>query len=170
MPIVKVNFTTEVLPCTTFMQNNCTHLVLTKFYQTITEKCQDCPLECDTVSYGLSTSPAEFPTPSYFKALINNTFFSRKYSNVSSNSIDKSVLSFNVYYSDLRYTEISQLVKFSFVDFIYSVGGTIGLFTGSSLLSLGELFEVFLILGIVNLKRSKLKLIRKNANNLSTKF
>ena len=167
---MNVNLTVEVLPCTTFMQNNCTHLVLTKFYQTITEKCRDCPLECDSVTYGLSTSPAEFPTPSYFKALINNTFFSRKYSNITTNAIDKSVLAFNVYYSDLRYTEISQLVKYSFVDFVCSVGGTIGLFTGSSLLSLGELFEVFLILGIVHLKRSKLKLAKKSANNSSTKF
>ena len=131
-------------PCSSFKQNNCTRKVVNEFYQNIALSCGNCPLECDSVSYALSTSPAEFPSKAYLTEL-NNRYLNITHTNLTN------LLAFNVYYSDLKYTEINQLEKFTFVDLVCSVGGTIGLFIGSSILSVGEIVEMCLTMLIIPL-------------------
>ena len=48
----------------------------------------------------------------------------------------------NVYYNDLQYTHISQLIKTDIWDLISNIGGNLGLFIGFSFLTFSELFEL----------------------------
>ena len=47
-----------------------------------------------------------------------------------------------VYYSNLEYTLISELIKTTASDLVSNLGGTLGLYVGVSFLSLAEFFEL----------------------------
>jgi hypothetical protein len=55
----------------------------------------------------------------------------------------KTFFSINVYFSDLKYTLITQQPKYEIFDLISNVGGILGLFLGISFISFLEIFEVF---------------------------
>jgi hypothetical protein len=125
------------------------------------QKClPDCPDECDSVSYSLSSSFNRFPTPKYSEQLVKNSFLNKTFTDLKSNMtlLRESVLSFSVYYSELKYTEISQLEKLSIVDLICAIGGTLGLFLVASVLSFVEILEAIIAtLGIFFNRENKTK-------------
>ena len=139
-------------PCSSFKQNNCTRKVVNEFYLNISLICGNCPLECDSVSYALSTSPAEFPSKTYLTELNN------RYRNITQTNLTN-LLAFNVYYSNLKYTELNQLENITFVDLVCSVGGTIGLFIGSSILSFGEIIEMCITMFIIPFQTYRKKIL-----------
>ena len=125
---------------------NCLEIV----YQTlvggkINEVCAPlCPLECDSISYEISTSFSKFPKQQYAYELKNNSIINSKYSNLnlSIDDIQKNVIAFNVYYKDLKYTKITQTAKMNIEDLISHLGGLLGLFIGVSFLSVAEIIEM----------------------------
>ena len=90
-----------------------------------------CPLECDSIDYSID-----------------------KY---SFNSMNANLASVTVYYETLKYTLISQQPKILLIDLIPSIGGTIGLFVGTSFLSFIEIFELFIETFCIVTKRYHLK-------------
>ena len=123
----------------------------TKIRQII-DDCTDCPLECDSIDYLLSTSFAEFPLPLYGDLFLNKSGLKLEMSASNLSDLRKSVLSMNIYYSSLKYTEITQLEKNTLVDLVCDIGGTMGLFLGASLLSMIELLEALISIFLVKLK------------------
>ena len=107
-----------------------------------------CPLECNTISYGITTSFSKFPNLIYFeKKLKNNSIITSKYPsgyNITYEDILKSTVAFNVYYDDLKYSIITEVPKTGPTDLISNMGGLLGLFIGISFLSFGELAEMLL--------------------------
>jgi hypothetical protein len=106
-----------------------------------------CPLECDSISYEISTSFSKFPKLKYANELKNNKKIKSKYPlgyNITYDDLLKNMIAFNVYYNDLKYTKISQIPKTLLVDLISNMGGILGLFIGISFLSFGELIEMLL--------------------------
>jgi len=63
---------------------------------------------------------------------------------MSDEEVGKRVLSFYVFYEDLKFTQITQIAKTTSTDLVSKVGGTLGLFLGLSLLSFIEIFELLL--------------------------
>ena len=133
-------------PCVSLNQTFCIYKVNIKVRQII-DACTECPLECDSIDYSLTTSFAEFPS-----ALYGDLFLKKSGLKQNLSELRKGVLSINVYYSSLRYTEITQLEKSTVVDLVCSIGGTMGLFLGASLLSLIELLEALISVFLVKLK------------------
>ena len=132
--------------CTTFNQSDCIRDVVYANISKIVEDCDECPLECSSVRYKLVRSFADYPTAAHAaqiiqsnKSILHRNVISDYQSNLT--SIRGSFLAFNVYYSDLSYTEISALPKITPVDFICGLGGNVGLFIGASFLTLVELVE-----------------------------
>ncbi len=117
--------------CFIFKENskklNCTFQKRTQFYlNTLIEKCSEyCPLECDSVSYSVSS--------------------------ISTFQQDKDIV--YIYYGSLEYTSISQLPKIQPFDLVSNVGGILGLFIGMSFVSLFEIIEIFIELGFVFFNR-----------------
>ena len=106
-----------------------------------------CPLECESISYSISLSFAKFPNQIYYRQLINNSLIKSKYPveyNIKYSDIEQSVVAFNVYYDDLKYTTITEVAKTTITDLISNMGGLLGLFIGVSFLSFGELVEMAL--------------------------
>ena len=106
-----------------------------------------CPLECQFRYYGLKAFTNNYPTEVYAKALIEETNLTSRFkhkANLTFEKIKNSILSLNIYYDELKYTQIDEIIKTQLFDLISNIGGNVGLFIGASFLSLLEFLE-FLI-------------------------
>ena len=82
-----------------------------------------CPLECETNVYPLDISTTSL-CPNYVTFLYNHTM--RDLSEVDVEKMKAKMASINVYYPNLKYTNITQLGKMKWVDVISGVGGFSG--------------------------------------------
>jgi hypothetical protein len=119
--------------------------------------CQtDCPYECETIEYGVSTYKSLFPTEFYSDILYNK--IKSKGVNVSSTNIDKAFAKVNFYYKSMEYIITTQMIQTSTEDLFSNIGGTLGLYIGISILSLVEFVELgfnLVLTLIVHLKSRK---------------
>lgn len=94
---------------------------------------KDCPNECDSISFASTVSMAKFPSYTLYKDLsVNPKLLKLFRGNFNYQKLSESIVSFSVYYEDLKYTEISQDVKTNWVDLVSNIGGLLGLFLGMS--------------------------------------
>lgn len=106
--------------CSTTIDSLCVYNVYNKIFENIEKNCgQLCPKECDTVDYLITTSTAGFPSD------IQLENYMKKYShlNLTKEDLKNGILSVNIYYSELKYTEINQVLQYTFWDLVSSVGG-----------------------------------------------
>lgn len=131
------------------------------FSQNIKEKC-DCPLECNSVSYSITTSMADFPNQAYSDYLLNQTkivkLFNANNVTLNSDELKRSILEVCIYFDELKYTMIEETEKMSWVDLISNCGGTMGLFIGVSFLSFIELVDLVLQILLVVMNPSVMKI------------
>jgi hypothetical protein len=103
----------------------------------------DCPIECDQTGYNYKISVSEYPTKRYADYLIaKNSLIKAKMPNATHQELKQSIAKVTIFYDELIHTIISEEVKMELADLISNAGGTLGLFTGFSFLSLVELFEI----------------------------
>lgn len=120
---------------------------LNDFFKIYDESYQECfsycPLECDNTAYAI----VPFTQP----ILTNVT-----------KDLKLDIVSFTIYYENLRYTLIKQKPKTEIDDFVANIGGLLGLFLGISFLSLVEIFEIiFAIIFVICEKPVKTAVITK---------
>lgn len=136
---------------------NCLLISNAEFYsQNVNELfVKDCPNECNSIGYTATTSMSNYPSNQLFKSFNYNLNLKNKLLKLfkgefSLESFRESTASFIVYYEDLKYTQISQDPKTSWLDLVSNIGGLLGLFLGMSFLSLIEIvefiMEIFFIL------------------------
>ena len=90
-----------------------------------------CPVECESMTFQVTATFSDYPTKNYAETyLMNNSKITSKFLNNSLNyeMIKRSVLSLNVYFEQLSYTEIGQNAKTELVDLVSNIGGLLGLF------------------------------------------
>ncbi len=139
--------------------------------------------ECFKVDYSTEISQSQFLTDWYVDFMQNSlaeyldilndsslnpqivklaNFFPQ---NTTTSEIRKNIISFNVYYSDLSYTYMSDTPQDDWFTFIANVGGLMGAFIGVSIMSFAEVIELIfrimylLINNILKFKRSRNKVI-----------
>ena len=149
--LIRSNFS---VPCINLNQTLYLDSYTKIFYnKDVKKKCsQFCPLLCDSIDYSLLTSIADYPSLAYiYGYLTNESKFKSIYDNRSIINdvsdyfnIKYSVVSMNVYYEDLKYTEITESPKMLSIDLLAALGGTLGLCMGISVLSMIEILELFL--------------------------
>jgi hypothetical protein len=136
----------QTLPCLNSTQSSC----LLKAYDFFDKlSClQDCPLECDWLTYNLQVSSLKFPNPELYNIFRNDSgaplYFSSKYG-IDISSIDifsEYFYSINIYYSSLKYTYISESPQTTVFGLLSGLGGSLGMFLGFSVFSLLEVFEI----------------------------
>jgi hypothetical protein len=109
--------------------------------------CNDlCPIECDSVTYELSTSYTTWPTYDSYIWAKNNGIIESYF---GTNDIDyehamKSFVGARIYYRAIKYTEIVETPSMTFVDLIAAIGGMMGLFLGFSIMIIVEIIELAL--------------------------
>ncbi len=150
--------TKEVSPysnCTRNIYSDTSHLVKEILQQNITYRqryCYDICLkeymENYSGSQNLSIQEAYFRSDFYYKGNCSNlcplectsTKFDIIRNEMNLNPNDPKFLRLNFYYSDRKYTEITQSVKVTLADFISYTGGVLGLFLELSFFSIYRCF------------------------------
>lgn len=127
---------------------------------------QDCPLECDSLTYSLVTSYSNYPTriyagslaanPSVVQKILKLNEYLRNATTTTNNTnsqdlprlsyeqIKSNMLAISVYYAELSYEQYDELEKIDLTDLVSSIGGTLGLFLGMSFLSFVEIIDIIL--------------------------
>ena len=93
--------------------------------------------------YKTAASSAQFPSVTYQQVLVKNENISSNYNGTEADfsTVQRSVLSLNIYYKSNYYTEIRDKISIDIETFISNLGGVMGVFLGGYLLSLIEVFE-----------------------------
>ena len=139
---------TTVKPCVdgTLFFNSLTYFS-TFFQGDVAATCSgDCPLECDSETYSVTTSSTDYPSAIYALMLGSQSVVQERFNNTmpSYDQLKKSMVSINLNYNELRFTQIEESQKTTIIDFVSNIGGTMGLFLGISFLSFFEIAEVLL--------------------------
>ena len=134
--------------CQTIRDIGCFYFLNVLFLNTdVNELCpNECPLECESVTYITSISMSDYPSTNYAERLIKNTRIQRKFdnrTNVTVEELRNNMLAINVYYGKLNYKSYQEFAKTQIVDLVSNIGGTIGLFLGVSFLSFIEIIDLF---------------------------
>ena len=118
----------------------------TFFIEDVAKTCSDCPLECESEFYTLTTSSLDYPTMIYAKMLANQSQILKRFNNIppTYEEIKQSIVSVSINYNELDYTQIKEIQKITLIDFVTNIGGTIGLFMGLSFLSFFETVDILL--------------------------
>ena len=144
-----LNFST---PCITLEQINCI-IKISKTFKSFdfTQKCSPyCPRKCETASYSISISFADFPNPMMLNTIKHKLSLKYSLADPTNEQLKNSLVYVNVYYDELKFTQTTHTPLMTFIDFLSNIGGTLGLFIGISFLSFAEileaLFEIIFIL------------------------
>ena len=92
---------------------------------------------------------AAYPNKVYAEAMYNNTFLKSRYPSFDYEVIKGDVLSFSIFFDDLKTIYVRQVVKFNATDLFASVGGFLGLLLGASLITLLELLEGIIKVAVI---------------------
>jgi acid-sensing ion channel 2/acid-sensing ion channel 1 len=112
--------------CSTVEEFSCMFYMYLNFYMTDFQANCNCPLECSSVKYELITSSSTYPSENYAKLLLNNSRVTDKFKeSVDFDLLKKSILSLNIYFDDLQYTEMNQIKKIELVDLVSGIGVSI---------------------------------------------
>lgn len=132
--------------CLTQEQYNCYRNVVIRISTSLQTVCSDeCPLECDTISYEYTVSSSKFPLKAYAK---ENGFYTHlPGKNLTYEQVQDSFILINVYFNNLLVTIIEESPSVNALQLVSDIGGTLGLFLGISILSIVEVFE--LIIGLL---------------------
>ena len=137
---------TTVEPCLEKSQITFVFLIINTFYngENINQCLDDCPLECESESYSITSSFQDYPSEIYANFLSNQKPILERYGNQtpSYSDLKSSFLKLNINYQNLQYTLIEESQKTTWIDLVANIGGTLGLFLGLSFLSFVEFFEI----------------------------
>lgn len=117
----------SLTPCTNNQQMNCAKLVYNRVFEKIEDACvASCPIECESVTFQVTTSSSEFPSNNYANEILTNSFVKTKYPGLNISGLKSNMLSLSLYYDELKYTEIVELPLFDWCALISSIGGFLG--------------------------------------------
>ena len=132
--------------CVSASQITCLRSTETLFYNNaslIGECYNNCPIECTELKYELTISTSLYPTEWYAKVLtssprfnsIINAYFSMvnvPFINYTDDylGLKNSIARINVFYEDLRYTQVDDSPAMSVITLLGTLGGNFGLFLG----------------------------------------
>ena len=86
-----------------------------------------CPIECNSNSFQISTSRLKFPNNIYINQLIKSKWYNKlinktKYK-FTKKELKNNIISFNIYYDELKYTVVDEYQKTSIIKLIGGIGG-----------------------------------------------
>ena len=116
----------------------------------IEKKCSECPLECEWTTYGITSSFSYYPNDGRIRSLAKETLFKDQAIDIT--DLRKRIVSFNVFLEEMKYTTISESAKYSGLDLVSAIGGSMGIFIGSSFLTVAEIFEVIIAIMVSFIK------------------
>lgn len=134
--------------CLTFADAYChANKYMEFFAQDVKARCSaECPLECNQLSYRITSSRSDYPSKVYYDFLVKDPSIARRFGLnaylITYDNMKRSVLGLNIYYQTLNYILIEQDKKMTLFDLISNIGGLLGLFCEISFLSIVELIDL----------------------------
>lgn len=132
--------------------------------QAVKECHENCPIECKTIEYGTHVSISNYPTQWYASLFLNWSNSTEFFNQTPSFSfLKETTLMVNVFLKDLSYSVAYESPAITSDALLAYVGGTFGLFLGTSLLSLVEILEIVFLV-IYSFYRNSLQKKIENGN------
>ncbi len=139
------------------------------------EKCEDCPLECDSVSFIRISEKILLAGDRFYSDKFKKTLnMSQKFSNFTLDYLLSNLIVINLQFEKIQYMEIKEVAKMSVASLIGELGGTLGkinvfccryiylfnnhfqpqkgVFSGLSFVSFVEILEMILEIIMLNIK------------------
>ena len=105
--------------------------------------CSFCTYECNGQTFDYYTTVNSYPSKKYAQFLLRLSKI--KAANITTyEQLKHSVLSLNIFYEQLVYTQVEQVPSMDILTLMSGIGGTMGLFLGMSFISFLEIIEVFI--------------------------
>lgn len=120
--------------------------------------CPQCPMECESSSFEITTSSSRYPTRYYQGYLSAKTNILSKFPSTVPD-LTKTTVYLTVFYDDISTTYTHEIAANTPISLLGSIGGNLGLFIGASLLTFVELVELTIEFIFICLKK------QKNSNN-----
>ena len=113
------------------------------FISDVATHCVDCPLECSSEFYTLTTASLDYPTSIYAQMLASQPQIQSRFNNTAPTyqQLKHSIVSININYNQLGYTQITEYQKLTILNLVTNIGGTVVLFMGLSCISFAEIGE-----------------------------
>jgi len=113
--------------CLTPIENQCLLNTYSNVMENESKYCDKfCPYTCDSIKISTVSTSSNYPSDAYVSILLNTSFMQKTYPNISANQLKSNLVSFNLYYSDFKFLEISQSPTMTTNDFISAIGGGVG--------------------------------------------
>ena len=109
-----------------------------------------CPLECDSIRYDTRISSQSYPNKEEYEMFKKDAIMYNKYKNVyglnvtTYNEYKKYFFKMNVFYDSMIYTYVTLSPKFTFVQLLSTLGGSLGALLGFTLVTFFETLEILL--------------------------
>lgn len=105
-----------------------------------------CPLECNRTGFLPSISISQLNGDMLTSLIKNNSNLAIDFVTkpINASNAMNSVVMVNLYYESLSFSQSDEAIACDWICLISNMGGTMGLFLGAGILSLGEIVEVLL--------------------------
>ncbi|XP_070548202.1 uncharacterized protein [Ptychodera flava] len=116
----------------------------------------DCPPQCHQHTFSTSLSHAQWPAKVYLPNLLKTLYTknSKLYDITDEEAASSNLVRLEVYFPQLNYNSATERASYTWKDILSDVGGSLGLYIGTSIISLCEL--ILFLLGLCQtLHRSK---------------
>ena len=147
----------NINPCTNTKDIIAAIQWIQQFFLKIPDDCNEgCPLECNSEKNTFASSSLDYSSKVYADLIRKKEVIMRRYGNRTPtyDDLKNSIMKLNINYQELAYTLVEESQKTTWLDLLSNVGGTLGLFTGFSFLSVVEFFEI--IFEIALYKKTKI--------------
>ena len=116
----------QTKPCLNLTEYNCAEIEINNFVSSACIR-DSCPLECDSVNYAVQNSVGAYNFQPYVFGEFGQT-------------------SFEVFYSSLQFTAVTESPQTTFINLLTQLGGSLGMFASFSVFSLFETLEIFILI------------------------
>jgi len=146
-----INLDESIPPCLNLTQLDCIFEQQNEIE--FDESClEQCPLECESVTYVAQLSSLDYPSSTLYTYLANNSeylksFLSSTGKNFSTDTAASYLVSINIFFPFTEYKEISLEPKLHLFELVSQIGGSMEMLVGFSMFHLIRFIEIhFLIL------------------------
>lgn len=112
--------------CTTISEFSCAFIKYNEVYNDLERNCaSQCPQECNSEDLSFTTMNSDFPNKQQLDAYLALP----EYSHMNESFFRENIVALKIYYPQLKYTEINQVLQYSFWDLTSSIGGIFKMFS-----------------------------------------
>lgn len=149
LPNIYINLEDEIQVCQNLTALDCVSDARSLYFgenSTRNAECRStqCPSECDTASFEITTSSSRYPTSYYQSYMRAHTNILEKFPSTAPPELTKTTVYLSAFYEEISATYTAEVPAITGTEVLGTIGGNLGLFIGASLLTIVEVIELFI--------------------------